>query len=381
MALELEGILGKRITGGVVNIPDYLRPRPHCERIALHDATHPIPSTEGVRGVEKMLELVDHPTRRDLVICLISGGGSALIPMPVKGVSLRDIQKTTELLLKSGAEIDEVNAVRKHLSAIKGGRLAEKLYPATVLSLIISDVVGGRLDSIASGPTVPDETTYGDAQALLKKYSTWFKVPERVRRTIAEGAAGKIEETPKKGARVFERVSNIIVGDNKLSCEAAAESLRRMGYTTLILSTRIQGEARETGRLFSSILSDVIENKLPFPPPVAVVAGGETTVTMRGDGVGGRNQELALSAAMGIAGLRNAYFASMGTDGVDGPTDAAGALVDRGTVPRARKLGLDPGAFLQNNDSNTFFKKLGGLLVTGPTGTNVNDIMIALACK
>jgi glycerate-2-kinase len=228
---------------------------------------------------------------------------------------------------------------------------------------------------------VPDPTTYSDAEAVLKKYSTWNKAPEKVRRAIAEGAAGKTEETPKKGARIFERVSNIIVGGNKRSCEAAAESLRKEGYTTLILSTRIQGEAREIGRLFSSILSDITKDKLPFPPPVAVVAGGETTVTIRGDGVGGRNQELALSAAVGIAGLKDAYVASMGTDGVDGPTDAAGALVDCKVVSRARKMGLDPRAFLQNNDSNTFFKRLGGLIMTGPTGTNVNDIMMAVACK
>lgn len=381
MALEVERILGKRITGGVVNIPDYLSPRPHCERIVLHDATHPIPSAKGVRGVRKMLELVGRPTSKDLVICLISGGGSALMPMPSKGVSLRDVQRTTETLLESGAKIDDVNTVRKHLSAIKGGRLAEKLFPATVLSLIISDVVGDRLDSIGSGPTVPDGTTYGDAEAVLKKYSVWDKVPEKVRCTIAEGAAGKTEETSKNGAKTFERVSNIIVGGNKLACEAAAESLRKMGYTTLILSTRIQGEAREIGTLFSSVLSDVIKDGLPFPPPVAVVAGGETTVTMRGDGVGGRNQEVALSAAIGIAGLKSAYVASMGTDGVDGPTDAAGAMADCETVPRARKLGLDASTFLLNNDSNTFFRRLGGLIVTGPTGTNVNDIMIALACK
>ncbi len=381
MALEVERILGKRITGGAVNVPDYLRPRPNCKRIILQDATHPVPSAKGVRGVEKMLRLVGRPTRRDFVICLISGGGSALMPMPVKGVSLRHVQRTTELLLKSGAEIEEVNAVRKHLSAIKGGRLAERLYPATVLSLIISDVVGDRLDSIASGPTVPDGTTYAGAEAVLKRYSIWNKVPLTVRLTIAEGVAGRIEETPKEGAKIFERVHNIVVGGNVLSCEAAARSLRKSGYPTLILSTRIQGEAREVGKLLSRILSDIIKGGLRFPSPMAVVAGGETTVTIRGNGVGGRNQELALSAAIGIAGVKNAYVASMGTDGVDGPTDAAGALVDCQTVPSARRLGLDPDAFLQNNDSNAFFKKLGGLIVTGPTGTNVNDIMVAVACK
>lgn len=379
MAVEIERILGGRITGGAVNVPSYLRASLNCERIELNYATHPIPTSRGVRGVEKMLELVGRPESGDFVICLISGGGSALMPMPMEGVSLTDTQKTTELLLKSGAGIDEFNAVRKHLSAIKGGRLAEKLYPATVLSLIISDVVGDRLDSIASGPTAPDATTYRDAEVVLKKYSIWNKVPWRVRHVIAEGVAGRIEETPKRGASVFGRVSNVIIGSNRLSCEAAAGSLRKMGYATLILSTRIQGEARDVGRLLSGILFDVIENGLPLPPPAALVAGGETTVTMRGDGVGGRNQELALSAAVGIAGLKNAYVASIGTDGIDGPTDAAGALVDCNVVSRAKKLALEPGSFLQNNDSNTFFRRLGGLVVTGPTGTNVNDIMIAIA--
>jgi glycerate 2-kinase len=381
MASEVERVLGERVTGGVVNVPEYLRPRPHCQRIVLHGATHPIPSTKGVRGVKRMLELVGRPTSRDLVICLISGGGSALMPLPAKGVSLRDIQETTELLLKSGADIDEMNTVRKHLSDIKGGRLAEKLYPATVLSLIISDVVGDRLDSIASGPTAPDATTYGDAEGVLKKYSTWDKVPEKVRSRIAEGVEGRSEETPKEGARIFAHVYNVIVGGTKLSCEAAAESFRKEGYTAMILSTGIRGEARETGRLLSSMLREIIEDGHPFPPPVAIVAGGETTVTIRGSGIGGRNQELALSAAMGISGLKNAYVASMGTDGVDGPTDAAGALVDWETVPRARKLGFNPIAYLRNNDSNAFFKRLGGLILTGPTGTNVNDIMIAVACK
>jgi len=379
MAVEIERILGRRISGGLVNVPDYLRPKLHCERIAFHEATHPIPSEQGVSGVEKMLRLLGRPSDSDFVICLISGGGSALMPLPAVGVSLGDKQRTTEILLESGADIDEINAVRKHLSAIKGGRLAEKLYPATVLSLILSDVVGDRLDSIASGPTAPDATTYGDAEAVLKKYSAWKKVPSSVRRKIAEGTVGKAQETPRKGARVFERVFNVIVGSNKLSCEAAAKSLRKSGYATIILSTRIQGEANDVGRLFSSILFDVVENGFPLGPPAALIAGGETTVTLKGKGLGGRNQELALSAALQVDGLESVFLASMGTDGIDGPTDAAGALVDGTTVSRAKKLGLDPSYFLRNNDSNTFFRKVGGLLVTGPTGTNVNDIMIAVA--
>lgn len=378
MAAAVERVLGNRISGGVVNVPLHSEAGPRCRRIVLNGATHPTPGSEGVRGVRAMLRLVGRPVLSDLVICLISGGGSALLPLPARGVGLRDVRRTTDLLLRSGAEIQEINAVRKHLSAVKGGRLAEKLYPATVLSLILSDVVGDRLDTIASGPTVPDRTTYVEAESVLRKYGIWGEAPASARRTIERGATGRIQETPKEGSRAFRRVSNVVVGGSRLACTAAAQSLRRRGYRTLVLSTRIQGESREVGRVFAGILSDIAESGVPLSPPAAIVAGGETTVTVRGGGEGGRNQELALSVAMGIAGKKKAYFASMGTDGLDGPTRAAGAVVDSETVSRARRLGLDPGACLRNNDSNAFFRAAGGLVVTGPTGTNVNDVMIAL---
>jgi glycerate 2-kinase len=379
MAVGLEGVLGSRISAGVVNIPEYQTPKPKCERIVLHDATHPIPSPKGVEGVRMMLDLVKRPTAEDLVVCLISGGGSALMPLPAEGTTLDDIRRTTRLLLKSGAEIDEINTVRKHLSAFSGGRLVERLYPATVLSLIISDVVGDDLDAIASGPTVPDRTTYGDAALVLKKYGIWRTVPPRVRKTIEAGLAQKINETPKKGSHVFKRVHNLLVGSNRLSCLAAESWLRGRGYSTLVLSTRIRGEAREIGRLFAGVLADVVESGLPLSPPACIIAGGETTVTVRGDGLGGRNQELVLSAALAMGDLRGVYIASMGTDGVDGATKAAGALAPGGLVEDARRVGLAPGALLQNNDSNAFFQRMGGLIVTGPTGTNVNDMMIAMA--
>lgn len=381
MAAAVERMLGARITSGVVNIPDYLMPKPRCRRITLHEATHPVPSEKGIKGVEMMVRLVGHPTSRDLVICLISGGGSALLPFPIEGINLRDVQQTTHLLLKSGAEISEINTVRKHLSAIKGGRLAERLYPATVLSLIISDVVGDELDAIASGPTAPDMTTYADAEAVLKKYGLWPKVSTRIRDVIEKGVAGTIRETPKEGSKVFEHVHNVLVGSNRLSCLEAANTLRKRGYSTLVLSTRISGEAREIGRLFAGIAKDMVENQLPFATPACIVAGGETTVTVHGNGVGGRNQELVLSAALEIDGLPGAYVASMGTDGVDGPTKAAGAVADGALVQRARNAGVDPVAFLRHNDSNSFFKRIGGLIVTGPTGTNVNDIMIVMVNK
>jgi glycerate 2-kinase len=381
MAAGLEKVLGDKVTAGIVNIPDSLpSPLPRCSRIELHRATHPIPGSEGIEGVKMMLELVSNPMASDLVICLLSGGGSALLPMPAKGLRLSDIQEVTKLLLKSGAEIHEINAVRKHLSEIAGGRLAERLYPARVLSLIISDVVGDDLDSIASGPTAPDASTYLDALAVLAKYNLVGEVPASVLKTLDDGMRGRIGDTPKANSKVFGRVHNLVVGSNELSCRAAADLFRRRGYATTILTTRIQGEASEVGKRFSGLLVGMNE-KSPPPPsrPASIIAGGETTVTVRGRGIGGRNQELALSVALGIAGLDGVYFASMGTDGLDGGTNAAGAIVDGGVIERALRKGLDAGSYIQRNDSHAFFKEVGGLIMTGATGTNVNDIMIAVA--
>ncbi len=379
MAIEIERILGERITDGLVNIPDYLPPKPGTHRVKLNAATHPIPSMKGAIGVQKMLKLVNKPTPRDLVICLISGGGSALMPLPIPGVSLRDKQQVAQQLLSSGANIAEVNTVRKHLSAVKGGRLAEKLYPATVLSLIISDVVGDRLEAIASGPTVPDSTTYADARRALQKYGIWDSIPIGARGAIEKGLAGSLGETPKPGSRIFRRVRNIILGNNRQSCLAAAQTLRQKGYKTIILTTQIEGEARVIGHVLGSILSDINRTKFSLTSPVALIAGGETTVTVKGKGKGGRNQELVLAAALGIHGLSGVAIASVGTDGLDGTTDAAGAVADGTSVGRALKMGLDPEDFLENNDSYHFFKKLGDLIVTGPTRTNVNDIIISIA--
>ncbi len=356
MALETEKILDGWITGGSVNIPSYTKPWPKSKKISFNPASHPVPSAEGVRGVKNMLRLVGQPSEEDLVICLISGGGSALTPLPSAGVLLSDKQETTSLLLKSGAKIDEINVVRKHLSDFKGGRLAEKLYPATVLSLIISDVVGDKLESIASGPTVPDDTTYADAYTI----------------------EGKLPETPKRSSRIFKRVHNVLVGTNKESCQAAAEALERRGYHSFILSTRIQGESREVGKILAGICISIRENQLPVGPPAAVVAGGETTVTVHGKGRGGRNQELVLSAASSIRGNPSILVSSIGTDGVDGPTNAAGAVADGNTVERSLRIHMDPDTYLRENNSYPFFARLSDLVITGPTGTNVNDIFIAI---
>ncbi len=379
MAQEVERLLGKRIMSGLVSIPDYLKPRPRDRRIMYHPATHPVPTRKGMQGVLSMLDLVKNVSRSDFVIVLLSGGGSALMPLPAKGISLSDERYVTSLLLKSGASIQEINTVRKHLSQIKGGRLAEKLYPATVLSLIISDVVGDKLDAIASGPTAPDPTTFRDAKNVLFKYDLWSRIPASARKVIDAGLTGSIADTAKKADRAFRFVHNLLVGSNRESCIAAAAAMGKAGYATQILSTQITGEAREVGRILGSIIADVRDRGLPITPPAALVAGGETTVTIQGDGKGGRNQELALAAALRMSGYKGVAIGSLATDGVDGPTDAAGALSDGTTVTRGRKLGMEPEEYMRNNDSYHYFSKLKDLITTGPTGTNVNDIIILAA--
>ena len=379
MAEEIEKLLGKWITRGLVITPDYLRPTPRRRRIRYHAATHPIPSRKGVDGVLAMLRLVDDISRDDLVIVLVSGGGSALMPLPVEGINLNDEAKVTSLLLRSGASIDEINTVRKHLSQVKGGRLAERLYPATVLTLIISDVVGDKIDSIASGPTAPDPTTYHDVELVLKKYDLWFQIPKNARRVITHGLSGSIPETPKQKDKVFRRVQNVIVGNNRASCFAAASAMTKAGYRTQVLSIQITGEAREVGRIFGSIVRDIRDNSLPFAPPAALIAGGETTVTVRGKGKGGRNQELALAAAVKISGSYGVVVGSFATDGIEGRTNAAGAVADGSTITRGLRLRMDPEEFLRNNDSYRYFSKLKDLVMMGPTGTNVNDIAIFAA--
>ncbi len=379
MALEIERILEDRLTAGIVNIPRDLKPKARSRNIVFHLATHPLPTGSGVSGVEKMLELVDPASRRDLVICVFSGGGSALMPLPAPGLTLEDEQKTIELLLKTGARIDEINTVRKHLSAIKGGRLAERLFPATVLSLIISDVAGNKVENIASGPTAPDSSTYADARKILSKFQLEKIVPANVRRVLERGNAGSPPEIPKPGSRVFDRVYNVIVGSNRDSCFAAAQLLRQKGYRTLVLSTRLQGEARHVGTVLAGILADVNATRLSIRPPFAIVAGGETTVAVKGRGVGGRNQELVLSAALDMSGLRGVAMASMATDGVDGPSSAAGALADGETVKKGLENRLSAETFLARNDSFSFFDKLGDYIFTGPTGTNVNDLVTGVS--
>ncbi len=374
MAEALEEILGKHITGGTVNVPYGTK---HESRvIEVHEANHPVPDEAGMEGTMRMMQIAEHAEKDDLVICLISGGGSSLMPLPLEGLSLEDKRAVTNALLKSGAVINEVNTVRKHLSAFKGGWLAKKAYPATVLNLILSDVMGDPLDSIASGPTVPDASTFADAQKVLKKYGLWKTAPSSVRKILLDGVEGRLAETPKLGDPAFERVSSVIVGSNRIASQAAVEYLEHEGLNTLLLADTLEGEARKAGTALGRFACEIAASGKPLPEPVGVVAGGETTVTVTGKGLGGRNQELALSAALQLGDIKDCVVASLSTDGVDGPTDAAGAVVDGNTLARAARLGLKPKEFLADNDSYCFFCELGDLIFTGQTGTNVNDISV-----
>jgi hydroxypyruvate reductase len=293
-------------------------------------------------------------------------------------VSLADLQQVTDLLLRSGATIGEMNAVRKHLSQVKGGQLARAAAPATLVALILSDVVGSPLDAIASGPTAPDESTFAEAWAVLERYGLVDQAPPAVVAHLQRGLRGEVPETPKPGDPVLARVTNVIVGSNRLAALAALARAGELGMHALLLSTFVEGEAREVGRVLAGVAREVAQHDQPLPRPACIVAGGETTVTVRGSGRGGRNQELALGAALGLAGLERVLVASLATDGSDGPTDAAGALADGTTLARAEALGLDAYASLAANDSYRFFQALGDLLITGPTNTNVNDLMVVM---
>ncbi|MFB3889043.1 MAG: glycerate kinase [Candidatus Bathyarchaeia archaeon] len=374
MAEGLEEILGNYITAGIVNVPHGSEHKARV--IELHGTSHPVPDEAGVDGVRRMMEIADQAGEDDLVICLLSGGGSSLMPLPREGLSLEDKKATTAALLRSGASIGEINVVRKHLSAFKGGWLAKTAYPATVLNLVLSDVVGDPLDAIASGPTVPDPSSFTDARKVLEKYSLWETAPSNVRRVLSDGEKGLIAETPKPSECVFERVHSVVVGNNRTACVAAVDCLKADGLNTLLLTAMAEGEARHVGTLLASVAREIAASGNPVGRPAAVVAGGETTVTVTGQGRGGRNQELALSAALCLRNAKACVVACLSTDGVDGPTDAAGAVVDGATMVRAMDRGLEPERFLAENDSYHFFQSLGDLIFTGQTGTNVNDISV-----
>jgi glycerate 2-kinase len=376
MAKSLEDILGARLTHGWI-IVKYGHGMP-LKRTDIMEAGHPIPDDAGLRATEEILKQAQGCTGEDLIMCAFSGGGSALLPAPSSPITLDQKQETTRLLLECGATINEINAIRKHLSRSKGGWLAKEAYPATIVSLLVSDVIGDRLDVIASGPTVPDESTYSDCIKIIDRYELSDRLPNSVAEYFKKGAAGSLPETPKAGDPVFSKVQNLIVGNNRESLLAAKERAISLGYNTIVLSSQIEGEAREVAQVFAAIGKEISQANLPISPPACVIAGGETTVTIQGRGKGGRNQELALACAIAIDGWKGISLLSAGTDGTDGPTDAAGAIVNGTTCKRARQTNLDPRDFLLANDSYTFFESLGDLLKTGPTRTNVMDIICML---
>ncbi|MBS7633489.1 glycerate kinase [Candidatus Bathyarchaeota archaeon] len=376
MAKAVEQILGNRITAGIVNVPRGSRLKTRF--IELHEANHPTPDEAGVKGTRRMLETAEQAEKNDLIICLISGGGSSLMPMPRDRISIEDKKKLTDALLRSGATINEINTVRKHISDFKGGWLAKKAYPSTILNLILSDVVGDPLDFIASGPTVPDSTTFADAISVLEKYRLWENTPQSIRKVLSDGRKKLIPETPKADDEAFKKTYNVVIGNNRLASTSACQKLKSSGINPLLLTATLEGEARHVATVLVSIAREAASSGNPVSKPAGIVAGGETTVTVEGKGKGGRNQELALAAAIKLEKTDGMVVASLSTDGVDGPTDAAGAIVDGQTVIRARKAQLAPEEFLAENDSYTFFSKLDDLIFTGATGTNVNDLSIAI---
>jgi len=372
MAQAAERVLGRRIAAGLLNVKYGHTAK--LRRIELNQCGHPVPDENGVAGAERIARIAAGAGKDDLVICLISGGASALMPAPAEGITLEEKQATTRLLLASGANIHEINSIRKHISIIKGGQLARLASPARVESLMLSDVIGDNLDVIGSGPTAPDVSTFAGAVELLDRYGIRERAPASVRERLEQGARGAIPETPKPDDPVFARVRNTIVGSNRLALAAAAACAKAQGYKTLVLSSEIQGEAREIARMHAAIASEMARTGHPMKPPACIVTGGETTVTIRGDGLGGRAQEFALAAALDISGLENVVVFCAGTDGTDGPTNAAGAVADGQTLGRKP----DARRYLDRNDSYHYFEALGDLIITGPTNTNVMDVCIAL---
>ena len=373
MAKAVEEVLDERIAEGIA-ITKYAYSLP-LKKIKVIEAGHPVPDENSMRGARLGVELAKKVGEDDILLVLISGGGSALFMLPEDGISFEDKMKTNELLLKSGAKIYEINTVRKHISKVKGGKLA-KLVKGTLISLILSDVVGDPLEAIASGPTVKDPTTFQDAYKILRLYNLWDRLPESVRRHIELGLEGKAEETLKED---LPNVHNFLIASNSLACEAAKRKAKELGLKAYILTTTLEGEAREVAIALGSIIEEIYHYGRPFEKPCVLIAGGETTVTIEGEaGLGGPNQEFALSIARKIAGLRGVVVLAMDTDGTDGPTNAAGGLVDSHTLEVLRKEGIDLEEFLRRHNAYEALERAKALLITGPTRTNVNSVIIAV---
>ena len=375
MAGTLEQILGEHLEGGMVIVKDgYGAP---TQKIRLVEASHPLPDARGVRATNQILKVVKSLTKHDLLIVLLSGGASSLLCAPALGLTLTDKRRTTNMLLRCGATIHELNTVRKHLSAVKGGQLAQATS-VKFLTLIMSDVLGDDLTTIGSGPTVPDPTTFEEAKTILKHYHIWSNVPERVRNHLDQGIRGHVPETWKSRTRHSSRSRSIILANNQTAIDGMAKEAKRLGLRPYILEAPLTGEAKDLGKILGAMAKDIRDFGNPVRPPACLIAGGEPTVTVTGKGKGGRAQECVLAAAQELAGLPNVVVAGFGTDGTDGPTEVAGAMVDGKTVQRAKKKGISIENMLKEHDSYTFFNQVGGHIITGPTKTNVNDIYVVL---
>jgi glycerate 2-kinase len=381
MARALVDSFGEAISAGIIVTKyEHTGDAKFPGSIKIFEAGHPVPDENGVKATREVVNFLKEADAETLVVYLISGGGSALLVCPSDGITLQEKQHVTGLLLRAGATIQELNAVRKHISSVKGGRLAEATYPAKILSLILSDVIGDPLDVIASGPTAPDTSTYSDVLNVINKYKLMAKLPTSVIDRLVKGAQGLIPETPKQGAPIFQGVRNVIVGSNTLAVNAAKIAAEASGYHATIISTELSGEASCVAKELARKAIET-QSKMKKGEKVCLIAGGETTVTVRGDGKGGRNTEMALAFGIEIKGASGITFLSAGTDGQDGPTDAAGAITDGNMFDDAVSMGLDPLQYLKRNDSYHFFKKSNGLVITGPTGTNVMDVQIILIEK
>jgi len=388
MAKAMEEILGPRLSAGLI-VVKYGHTAP-LKRVETLEAGHPVPDASGLAAARRILSLVDAADAATLVIGLISGGGSALLPLPLEGangegvpaIGLVDKQRTTQALLACGAGIEEINCVRKHISQVKGGRLLAHLAPARSLNFILSDVVGDDLASIASGLTVPDPTTYADALAIIERYGIGARIPSAVRQALVMGEEGRLPETLKPGDPAAAQATNILIGTNRIALMAAAAEAQRLGYAPVTLTARVTGEAREAARFLAAIGVDAAGEGLLAHGPACILSGGEPVVTLRGRGKGGRNQEMALAFLAEMARqpslYRNVCFLAAATDGNDGPTDAAGAFADLALLAAAHRAGLEPRAYLQDNDAYHFFKAIDGLFQTGPTNTNVCDLQVML---
>jgi glycerate 2-kinase len=372
MAQTIESILGSRITAGHI-ITKYEHSVP-LKIIAITEAGHPVPDDNGINGTNSILSIVKNAGKDDLVICLISGGGSALLADVPEGCTLDDLKKVSSVLLKTGANITEMNCIRKHLSNVKGGQLSRAAAPARVVSLILSDVIGDPLDVIASGPTAPDPTTFADAVSIIAKYNIESEIPENIFQVLQDGLRKKRQETLKETEEILKLTNNLIIGTNILALKTAAEKSELLGYDTQIITNNIDADVFEVAQYFKEF---ALRPRSPFQKTCLLFAG-EPTVKVMGKGLGGRNQHLALLVAALLKSSPGVTFLSGGTDGTDGPTDATGAVVDSDTLKRANDLHLDPVQFIRNSDSYNFFKQTGGLIITGPTQTNVMDLMVIL---